>query len=634
MNTWQSWLAVLKNAYGSAPPMLQSTIGTFANFIRQNYGKEVVGFDSTKTLGELPDIKLDKLGKLDLSTIDFGSLKQAVSNTPYNGLFDQLAKLNLVLPAYNDSVRDFLTKQNLKDAEGNPLEIGYDNKTRTVTLGGKTFLTQDKFMIKDQKALSSLETLNTALNDYLKTNTTVKTEMPAVENEFTMMTPTELSDYITITGYEGQKDFYNDMLKVLNDKESIISQRVNDLWNPYIESATKSLDAAYNVKMSALESQRGQVSANYAGAIQGIEKAIMSSRARTKEDMNARGLLFSGLLTRALSQVEAIGVEKKAEIYAKEAADLNTIASQLAVLTANLPIEKDALSQQLLFQKASQLFNLLSANDTQKDTVSQALAQVELNIKSLEKTAGARGEIATREAMAAQIEAQNKAAQQEFENSIKTGNLLISQGNLSLAEKMNAATIKNIESQIEKRDADIWKIYRDVELANKKFAAEGTPTTMKLTDAQKLLDKQNSLLADIAQQTKEANATEGTLSALYGTTITKESKATAQAVIDNDKQQLSLLAGGFVQAKATIMAQWSPDEADVLIGIQQWIYQYFKTTNDYELYGYLVKQVLETGQYENMSLQDYLKKMGYSNAWTILTDWANLLPVSMRGQGH
>jgi len=654
MSVWTDWIKVLKNAYGSVPPLLQSPIGKFANWIRENYGKDVVGFESSKTLNQLPDIKLDKSGKLDLSTIDFTALKQSISQAPseYQALFDQLTKANLALPTYSDSVRDFLNNKKLPNGES--LDISYDNKTRTVLVNGKTFLTPDQFIIgKDQRAMSNSDILDKAYTDYLASNfqITPETKVTVVETpketttlpDFSKMTPTELTDWITGKGYEGELDYYTKTLDMLNQKDNAMTQRINDLWDPYIESATDSLDAAYKVQKSALESQTGGIKSNAAANIANIERAIMSSRARTKEDMNARGLLFSGLLTRALTEVEATGVSEKAKVYAQETSDLNKIAAQIAVLTANLPIEKNNLSQQLTFQKGLQLFNLLSANDVEKDKVNLAMAQTETNIKNLQETAGARGEIATREEQAAQAEAQAKADQQNFENYIKESNLLISQGNLALTAKMDDTTIKNIESQIKKRDADIWKIYQDVGLANAKFAAEGTTgTTMKLTDAQKLLDKQNSLLADITQLTKITSGTgtgmsftssDGTTFST-GSVITQAEKDAAQAVIDNDKQQLSLLAGGFVQAKATVMAQWSPDEADALIGIQQWIYQYFNTTSDNELSGYLVKQVLETGQYDNMSLQDYLKKMGYSNAWTILTDWANLLPVSTRGQGH
>ena len=419
-NIWQQWVTVLKNAYGSVSPLLQSPIGKFANWIRENYGKDVVGFESSKTLSQLPDIKLDKSGKLDLSTIDWKALKQSISQAPpeYQALFDQLTKSNLALPAYSDSVRDFLNSKKLPNGE--PLEISYDNKTRTVLVNGKTFLTPDQFIIgKDQRAMSNSDILDKAYTDYLASNfqvaipeppTTTTTETPTVPTtettlpDFSKMTPTELNDWITGKGYEGELDYYTKTLDMLNQKDNAMTQRINDLWDPYIKSATDSLDAAYNVQKSALESQTGGIKSNAAANIADIERAIMSSRARTKEDMNARGLLFSGLLTRALTEVEATGVSEKAKVYAQETSDLNKIAAQIAVLTANLPIEKNNLSQQLTFQKGLQLFNLLSANDVEKDKVNLAMAQTETNIKNLQETAGARGEIATREENAAQIE--------------------------------------------------------------------------------------------------------------------------------------------------------------------------------------------------------------------------------------
>ena len=430
-NTWQQWVTVLKNAYGSVPPLLQSPIGKFANWIRENYGKDVVGFESSKTLSQLPDIKLDKSGKLDLSTIDWKALKQSISQAPpeYQALFDQLTKSNLALPAYSDSVRDFLNSKKLPNGE--PLEISYDNKTRTVLVNGKTFLTPDQFIIgKDQKAMSNSDILDKAYTDYLASNFQTLRETPIEKKEevsitgttlpdFSKMTATELNDWITGKGYAGELDYYTKTLDMLNQKDNAITQRINDLWNPYIESAISNLDTAYKVQKSALESQTGRIKSTAAANIADIERAIMSSRARTKEDMNARGLLFSGLLTRALSEVEATGVSEKAKVYAQETSDLNKIAAQIAVLTANLPIEKNNLSQQLTFQKGLQLFNLLSANDVEKDKVNLAIAQTETNIKNLQETAGARGEIATREEKAALADAKAKADQQNFENSLK-----------------------------------------------------------------------------------------------------------------------------------------------------------------------------------------------------------------------
>ena len=183
----------------------------------------------------------------------------------------------------------------------------------------------------------------------------------------------------------------------------------------------------------------------------------------------------------------------------------------------------------------------------------------------------------------------------------KESNLLISQGNLALTAKMDEAQIANINSQIKLRDIQGWRILNPVVKADE---AGG----MTIASANALLVKKAGLIKTAAGGTD-----------YWGNPATTESMEFA-------KQQLTLYGSAFLMAEVRVLAEYDPEAANAVIGIQQEIYKYFNATSDNDLVAAGVQKLFTTGTYEGIPIKDYLSQHGYTRAITVLETWIYGLP--------
>jgi hypothetical protein len=152
------------------------------------------------------------------------------------------------------------------------------------------------------------------------------------------------------------------------------------------DTIIQTLDDNYKTKMTQLQNQKGEINAVYAGVYERIQQGIRASRARTKEDLNSRGLMFSGLLSRALAGVEEEGLKLIGENAAQQAAKLISIANDIAVLTSNYTA--DELKQNTL--KAAyvglQYMSIMTDDKKEKQTIDLILVQLQGQLKGLDIT--------------------------------------------------------------------------------------------------------------------------------------------------------------------------------------------------------------------------------------------------------
>lgn len=359
---------------------------------------------------------------------------------------------------YDVNVRDWLSEKFGNDA------IGWDNETKTILLNNKPFMTlQDKlFDIIEGHSYSNEGFLNNALRDFF-----AKTQSPEVEQPGWMTAPsgepgagpgtedlttamsgepiaeafssgvlqpagTEVGGEATNTEVEQMSDFelneiilsetlkgkikgFTDILNTLSGTSPLI-RKANEIWDAKLAAALGSLEVMFNTMKTALENQKGAVKAQHAGEMEALDKAIIAARKRSSEDMNARGLYFSGLLTTALNTVEEAGLVVKAKALAMESAAMDAIAANIATLTANYAIEKNSAINTVIAEKALVEYAIMEKDQDKRDQINLAIMALQNQLDVLGITEEARGEIYNRAAENARIAAEREEEDRQIKN--------------------------------------------------------------------------------------------------------------------------------------------------------------------------------------------------------------------------
>ncbi len=346
---------------------------------------------------------------------DWAALKQAADKTSHGAyVFDLLKSLGLAQTPFDKPtlVKNFiLGDPKLKSALGD-LKVTWNPQTRTIMLNGKPFLTQDKFTIVNGHAVTNPDVLQDAIKTYLKNSISVdngdNTTDKTVDDKTNIadMSNTDLQYYINKFAKEGQLNSYQDALKVVGDDEDAISKKITDTFDSLTKSALADLEEKYNTQKSALESEKGEVAAHYAGALKEVDNAVKTAKASSKESMAARGIYFSGLMSKAINTIEAQGILQKSKIEAAKTADLNKISSALAVLTSNYAIGQSKIKDYYAAQKGLKLLDLMERDAQMKQQIKIAMAGVKAQIDTLEKQKPYLEEIGKRQEQAAQQQAE------------------------------------------------------------------------------------------------------------------------------------------------------------------------------------------------------------------------------------
>jgi hypothetical protein len=240
-----------------------------------------------------------------------------------------------------------------------------------------------------------------------------------------------LQERINENTLKAQADSYEKLLQQLQQPNPI-AQKINELWGMRLQNALDDLQTQFNTQKQALEAQKGYVKAQHEGEIQAIDRAIQKARQRSKEDMNARGLYFSGLLTKALNSIEEAGLSEKAKALARETAALDDIAGKIAVLTSNYAISKNKVQNLVNAEKALQLLKVAEQDQQKKDQINAALAGIDAQLNALKVSRADREKLWNLQQKQAQQEAEQKQAQQDFENWLATQKLNLQYQNADL----------------------------------------------------------------------------------------------------------------------------------------------------------------------------------------------------------
>lgn len=269
-------------------------------------------------------------------------------------------------------------------------------------------------------------------------------ELPVYQNENTetpqavgatdvgqTQSPFDLQESINEKTLQSQLNSYDSILNSLK-QPSPLMDKINEIWNMKLKAALDSLQQKYNTQLAALKGEKAKVLAAHKGEIEEIDKAIQAARKRSAEDMNARGLYFSGLLTKALNSIEEKGLSLKAQALAKKTAELDSIAAQVAALTSNYALAKDQATNLALTNKALEEMKLLEKNQDKIDQINMLQAGIQAQLNALKATAPERKKLYNIEQQQLQQQELQKQKQQEFENWLKVKGLELKYQNADL----------------------------------------------------------------------------------------------------------------------------------------------------------------------------------------------------------
>ena len=573
-------------------------------------------------------------------------------------------------PTFNPQSMDWTEAQSLiKDwlGSGNQSLISYANSLSSV-LGISAPVNAQPYLefqaaMKQQPAESVSGLSPEEIKMYQEYQTARKGETPISPTE--PVTPVEQAgiDYATskFNVYENQLNAEetkarNDLLAQQAQYQSLLGNnwvngvltQLGQLQAASIDSVNQMAELAKQSVTAQASASRTQVNADYIGVIDEIKQAANEARQMKNEDLNARGMYFSSVLTDALDKISVSEIQTIGKTEGQRVAKLAQIATNLVTATANIDIDTIKSNANITTQYGLQKLALISQDAKDKAGYESILAGLEVSTKgvtdyykTLKEGLPAMKAIINYEVLtpikSAEAEAQYKEAQDAFDNNMKTldaqradgyltaaqynaetgrqnsdlayakynaeqdpysfANLLetrkvvVSEGNLTITTKVDEARIKEIDANIKNTNADTWRVLHPI-------SSETATGTMSFTDAKSLLALQMSLTKTAAGGTDN-----------WGNPATTESQELA-------KQQLVLYGSSFLMAQARIIAEDDPEQANAIIATQQYMYQQFGTTSDYDLDQYSVKKLYE----DKISLDKYPK------AKTIIETWISGLP--------
>lgn len=251
--------------------------------------------------------------------------------------------------------------------------------------------------------------------DQQETGTQEQTEQQSdFDRLFNAQYQSKLNEYdIRIQTYQ---DIYNQLSDIDNNPY------LKELANTYkhlLDAELANLEVMYNNQLTALQSQKETVDANYKNMLMDIDQAIEAARKRQAEDMAARGVYFSGLLTNALNQIEAQGIIEKAKAANLRTAELNKIAAQIATLTANYELQKNEVKNRLIAEEGLKRLAFLEKNEDKKQQYLELIKGLEAEKKILETNKPYSYDIAKYEYEQQQNQAANEEMWREREYQLK-----------------------------------------------------------------------------------------------------------------------------------------------------------------------------------------------------------------------
>jgi hypothetical protein len=217
----------------------------------------------------------------------------------------------------------------------------------------------------------------------LDLGTAVSSETTSGESEkdLTQMTIPEIQLQEEINKTDIMKKTYSQLLDDIQKGEDELLNKIHETYKDLIDQSIQTMENALKDAKAALEGAKGNYDEYQKVAFEEIDKSVEAAKAKSKEEMAARGVYFSGLTTRALNQLEAQGISEKNKVRMQVLQWKAQIDAQIAILTANTKMSEAQLQNELLAREALEKLQLIEKNQDKKDAIKQEMALLDAQIE-------------------------------------------------------------------------------------------------------------------------------------------------------------------------------------------------------------------------------------------------------------
>jgi len=174
---------------------------------------------------------------------------------------------------------------------------------------------------------------------------------------------------------------YDQLLQDIQSGEDKLLNQIHDTYQQLITSSLQTMENALKDAKAALEGTKGNYDEYEKTAYQEIEKNVEAAKSKSKEEMAARGIYFSGLTTRALNNIEAQGISEKNKVHMQVLQWKAQIDAQIAIMTANTKMSEAQLQNELMAREALEKLQLIEKDQDKIEAIKQEKALLDAQIE-------------------------------------------------------------------------------------------------------------------------------------------------------------------------------------------------------------------------------------------------------------
>ena len=358
------------------------------NFLKDVYGlsDDAFSWDNTKGLTIKTGDKELNLGKPRSSEEG-----QIINGTWYttpnyvetamsmNGIQRQKDPIREALPKYLES-KGITGATVTWDKDSNQVILNVGDKTYKLgtpqqigsLYNGTTYVSQSDI----EKALSPF-----ANELGLDIGNTSQTTSEGNEQDLTQMTIPEIQLQEQINQAGVMNKTYDQLIQDIQSGENDLLNQLHDTYKGLIDQSIQTMEKALSEATSAIAATKGAYDEYEQTAYQEIDKNVEAAKSKSKEEMAARGIYFSGLTTRALNNIEAQGISEKNKVHMQVLQYKAQIDAQIAILTANTKMSEAQLSNELAAREALDKLQLIEKDKDKIDAINQEKALLDAQIE-------------------------------------------------------------------------------------------------------------------------------------------------------------------------------------------------------------------------------------------------------------
>jgi len=360
------------------------------NFLKDVYGlpDDAFVWDNTKGLTIKTGDKEFNLGKPRSS--DEG---QIINGTWYTNpnYIDTAMSMNGI-KRQKDPVREALPKYlESKGITGATVDWDKDSNQVILKVGDKTYklgTPQQIGSLYNGTTYVSQSDIEKALAPFAKDlgldiGTTGTTGTTSEENkqDLTKMTIPEIQLQEKINQAGVMNKTYDQLIQEIQSGENDLLNQIHETYKGLIDQSIQTMEKALSEATSAIAATKGAYDEYEKTAYEEIDKNVEAAKSKSKEEMAARGIYFSGLTTRAMNQIEAQGVSEKNKVHMQVLQYKAQIDAQIAILTANTKMSEAQLSNELAAREALDKLQLIEKDKDKIDAIKQEKALLDAQIE-------------------------------------------------------------------------------------------------------------------------------------------------------------------------------------------------------------------------------------------------------------